>query len=273
MSNGLGNRSILLKLFKFFLSLRTAIWLLMALLSLLFYGSVVMPLNPEFQSLNSVALFQWMAVNSFGITWWLWAAIGFISLLTANTLLCSAESILKKKSARQWMLVISPQVAHIGFLFILLAHLLSGYSGFRGTAFVYENSGLRLPNGNDIVLRKIDVDMDRMGYIKDWFADVEYFKEGRSLRSDRIRPNSPSFQEGLGIYIKDVRPMPYPAAMIEVSREPGAVWALIGGLLFMAGMIMLLLFKIKKEEIAQPSALSGQLSGEKALSDAKQAKK
>jgi hypothetical protein len=245
----------------------------MALLSLLFYGSVVMPLNPEFQSLNSVALFQWMAVNSFGITWWLWAAIGFISLLTANTLLCSAESILKKKSARQWMLVISPQVAHIGFLFILLAHLLSGYSGFRGTAFVYENSGLRLPNGNDIVLRKIDVDMDRMGYIKDWSADVEYFKEGRSLRSDRIRPNSPSFQEGLGIYIKDVRPMPYPAAMIEVSREPGAVWALIGGLLFMAGMIMLLLFKIKKEEIAQPSALSGQLSGEKALSDAKQAKK
>ena len=87
-----------------------------------------------------------------------------------------------------------------------------------------------------------------MGYIKDWSAVVEYFKEGRSLRSDRIRPNSPSFQDGLGIYIKDVQLQPYPAAMIEVSREPGAIWALIGGLLFMAGMIMLLLFKVKKEE-------------------------
>lgn len=248
MTNELRNTGIPGKMRMFFFSLRTAIWLLAALLCLLFYGSVVMPSNEEFQSLHTVALFRWMAGNSFGLTWWLWAAIGVISLLTANTLLCSAESIVKKRSARQWILIISPQVAHIGFLFILLAHLLSGYSSIRGTAVVYENSGLRLPNGNDVVFRKIDVDMDRMGYIKDWSAAVEYFKEGRSLRSDRIRPNSPSFQEGLGIYIKDVQFQPYPAAMIEVSREPGAIWALIGGLLFMAGMIMLLLFKVKKEE-------------------------
>ena len=230
------------------MSLRTAIWLLMALLCLLFYGSVVMPSNAEFQSLSTVALFQWMAGNSFSITWWLWAAIGVISLLTANTLLCSIESVAKKRSARQWMLVISPQVVHIGFLFILLAHLLSGYSSFRGTAVVYENSGLRLPNGSDVVFRKIDMDMDPMGYIRDWSAAVEYFKEGRSLGSDKIRPNSPSFREGLGIYIKDVQRQPYPAAMIEVSSEPGAIWALTGSLVFLTGMIMLLLLKIRKEE-------------------------
>ncbi len=189
-----------------------------------------------------------MTGNSAGITWWLWSAIGVISLLTANTLLCSIESVVKKRSARQWMLVISPQVAHIGFLFILLAHLLSAYSSFRGTAVVYENSGLRLPNGSEVVFRKIDADMDPMGYIKDWSVAVEYFERGRSLGGDRIRPNNPSFREGFGIYIKDVQLQPYPAAMVEVSREPGAVWALIGGLLFMAGMIMLLLFKIKKED-------------------------
>jgi hypothetical protein len=248
MNNELKNTSILSNIARLFLSLRAAIWLLMALLCLLFYGSVVMPSHEEFQALHTLALFQWMAENSPGITWWLWAAIGITSLLTANTLLCSIESVVKKRSARQWLLVISPQVTHIGFLFILLAHLLSGYSSFRGTAIVYENSGLRLPNGNDLVFRKIDVDTDPMGYIKDWSASVEYFKDGASLGSDRIRPNSPSFRGGLGIYIKDVRFRPYPAAMIEVSREPGAIWALIGGILFMAGMIMLLLLKIKKEE-------------------------
>ena len=146
------------------------------------------------------------------------------------------------------MLVISPQVVHIGFLFILLAHLLSSYSSFRGTAVVYENAGLRLPNGNDVLFKRIDADTDPMGYIKDWSADVEYFRANRSLRSDRIRPNSPSFQDGLGIYIKTVQLRPYPLAMIEVSKEPGAVWALIGGMLFMLGMITLLLLKIKKEE-------------------------
>ncbi len=248
MSNELKNTSILIKILKFFLSLRTAIWLLMALLCLLLYGSFVMPVNEEFQTLQTLPLFQWMTENSPGITWWLWAALAVISLLTANTLLCSIESVLKKKSARQWMLVISPQVVHIGFLFILFAHLLSGYGSFRGTAVVYEKQGLRLPNGNDMLLRKINVDMDQAGYIKDWTSDVEYFKEGASLGTDRIGPNSPSFQDGLGIYIKNVQSQPYPAAMVEVSREPGAVWALIGGILFMAGMTTLLLVKIKKEE-------------------------
>ena len=248
MSDELKNRGILIKILTFFLSLRTAIWLLTALLCLLFYGSVVMPSNEEFQALHTLPLFQWMAGNSPGITWWLWAAIGVISLLTANTLLCSIESVVKKRSARQWMLVISPQVVHIGFLFMLLAHLLSGYSSFRGTAVVYENGGVRLPTGTNVLFRKIDVDTDQRGFMKDWAADVEYFREGKSVRSDRIRPNSPSFQDGLGIYIKDVQFQPYPAALIEVSREPGAVWALIGGVFFMAGMIMLLLFKVRKEE-------------------------
>ena len=248
MTNEMKNTNILNKILTFFLSLRTAIWLLMALLCLLFYGSVIMPMNAEFQSLRTVPLFQWMTENSSGITLWLWAAIGVVSLLTANTLLCSIESVVKKKSARQWILVISPQVVHIGFLFILLAHLISGYSSFRGTAVVYENSGLRLPNGKYVLFRKIDVYMDPMGYMKDWSADIEYFKEGRSLKSDRIRPNSPSLQDGLGIYIKNIQLQPYPVAMVEVSREPGAVWALIGGILFMSGMITLLLFKIKKED-------------------------
>jgi hypothetical protein len=90
--------------------------------------------------------------------------------------------------------------------------------------------------------------MDPMGYVKDWSADIEYFREGRSLGIYRIKPNSTSFLSGVGIYIKNLQFQPYPVAQIEVSREPGAVWALIGSILFMTGMITLLLFKVKKEE-------------------------
>ncbi|RPI36001.1 MAG: hypothetical protein EHM54_06830 [Nitrospiraceae bacterium] len=248
MGNEQKDTKVLNNLLKVFLSLRTAIWLLMALLCLLLYGAVVMPANEEFLALHTAPLFQWITESPPGITWWLWAAIGVLSLLTANTLLCSIESVVKKKSARQWMLVMAPQVAHIGFLFILLAHLVSGYGSFKGTAVVYENAGLRLPNGNDVLFRKIDVDMDSAGYMKDWAVYVEYFKDGRSLGSDRILPNSPSLQDGLGIFIKNIRFLPYPVAMIEVCKEPGAVWALTGGILFMAGMMTLLFYKIKKEE-------------------------
>jgi cytochrome c biogenesis protein ResB len=247
MHDELKDSNKLTKIREFFLSLRTTIGLLVALLCLLLYGSFVMPVKAEFQSLSALPLFQWMAENSPGITWWLWAIIGVILILTANTLLCSLEAVLKKKGVRHWVFLISPQIVHIGFLLILLAHLLSAYNGFRGTAVVYENAGIRLPNGTDVLFRKISADVDPAGYVKDWSADIEYFQEGRLLMHDRIRPNSPSFEKGLGIYIKNVQVRPYPAAMIEVSREPGAAWALGGSMLFIAGMIMLLLFKIKRE--------------------------
>jgi cytochrome c biogenesis protein ResB len=228
-------------------SLRTTIWLILTLLCFLFYGSVVMPLTKEFQTLHSTPLFQWMTENSPGITWWLWAILVILSLLSANTLICSIESVVRKKSARQWALVISPQLVHIGFLFILLAHLLSAYGSFRGTAVVQENAGFKLPGGTGVLFRNIHVEPDQTGYARDWSADLEFIREGRSIRTDRIRPNNPSFQDGLGIYIKNAQLQPYPAALIEVSREPGAPWALVGSLFFLAGMVMLLIFKTRRE--------------------------
>jgi len=36
--------------------------------------------------------------------------------------------------------------------------------------------------------------------------------------------------------------------MIEVSKEPGAPWALGGSVMFIAGMIALLVLKIAREE-------------------------
>ncbi len=234
--------------FNFFLSLKTAFWLLLLLLGLLLYGSFIMPLKEEFQALQTVPLIPWLKGSRLGITWWLWGSIGILSVLTANTLACSIESVIKKRTARQWLLIISPQVAHAGFLFILLAHLLSSYGSFKGTAIVYRDTVLRMPNGLDVVFDEIKTVAGPSGYISEWTADIRYFQGERQIRSDIIRPNQPSFQDGLGIYIKTVQAGPFPVALIEVSREPGAYWALIGGILFIVGMVTLLALKIKREE-------------------------
>ncbi|OGW38299.1 MAG: hypothetical protein A2Y97_04670 [Nitrospirae bacterium RBG_13_39_12] len=239
---------MLKNILNFFLSLRLSIWLIFVLLSLLFYGSFVMPKEKEFQTLNTIPLFQWMNENNSGITWWLWAAIGILVLLTVNTLLCSIESVIKKRVSKHWILIISPQLIHVGFLFILFSHLLSSYGSFRGTAFVYEGSALQLPNGLTVVFAAINTDIDHSGFIKNWSADIKYFDERRQMTKDVISPNNPSFQDGFGIYIKTVRLEPVPAALIEVSREPGAFCALVGGVLFLAGMVTLLIFKMKKED-------------------------
>jgi len=236
------------KILGFFISLRTAIWLLIGLICLLLLGSLVMPNHEEFLALHEVALFAWMQETPMSITWWLWACIGVLSLLTANTLICSVESLIRKRESRQWLLIISPQVMHIGFLFILLAHLLSSYGSMKAITYAYQDSVFRLPNSLEVKFNKVNADVDASGYVTDWSADIEYFKDGRMLSQDRILPNGPSFKDGIGIYIKTVKVAPFPVAMIEVSREPGAPWALVGGVLFMAGMVTLLFLKIRQEE-------------------------
>jgi len=232
----------------FFVSMKTAILLLFSLLFLLLYGSVIMPANEEFSALHTIPLFHWMKETSPAITWWLWGAVLILSLLTANTIVCSIESVIKKRRSRQWMLVIAPQVIHVGFLFILLAHLLSSYDSFRGTAFVYRGASLHLPNGLDVLFDDVKTKVGPSGYMTDWSADIRYYEEGRLIGRDVIRPNDPSFRGGLGLYIKTVKSAPFPVALVEVSREPGAPWALAGGILFLLGASALTMLKIRIEE-------------------------
>ena len=207
-----------------------------------------MPAHDEFLALHTVALFAWMREMPVSITWWLWASIAILFLLATNTLVCSVESIIRKRGVRQWLLIMSPQVMHMGFLFILLAHLLSSYGSSKSITYAYRDVVLQLPNSLEVKFNQVDADIDSSGYITNWAADIEYFKEGRSVATDRILPNSPSFMGGIGIYIKTVKVSPFPVAMIEVSKEPGAPWALAGSVMFIAGMVTLLALKIAREE-------------------------
>jgi hypothetical protein len=241
--------NLLKKALKIFLSLKTAVWLLLVLLVVLFYGSLIMPSRPEFQGLYTLPLFQWLVGSPFGITWWLWLSIAVLSLTTINTLVCSIDSVVEKRGARKWLLIVSPQVVHIGFLFILFAHLLSSYGSYKVMAYAYEGSVLQLPGGSEVVFDRINTTIDPAGYMTGWSADITYYREHRIVARDVIRPNAPSFHDGFGIYIRTIREAPYATALIEVSREPGAPYALAGGLLFLTGMFSLLLLKIRREEL------------------------
>ncbi|MEK6653247.1 MAG: cytochrome C biogenesis protein ResB [Nitrospirota bacterium] len=240
-------KNIISNMLTFFLSLRTAIWLLLGLILMLFFGAVIMPSREEFSTINSNPLFGWLKDNPLSATWWLWGSIILLSLLTANTLLCSVESLLKKRQHRKWLLIISPQIIHIGFLFILLAHFLSSAGSFKSNAVAYEGSAFLLPNNLTVKVNDINININPSGYISDWAVNIEYFSGSEKIKEDSLSPNSPSFYKGLGIYLKDIQPYPLKAVLLEVSKEPGAAWALVGGILFMLGTITLLILKIKRE--------------------------
>ncbi|HUO78427.1 MAG TPA: hypothetical protein VMU21_12715 [Thermodesulfovibrionales bacterium] len=233
----------------FFVSLKTSLWLLCLVTVLLFAGAFIMPGEKAVQSIHSMPLLEWMREQPVKSTWWLWSSMGLLLVLAANTLVCSIDSIAKKRKVTQWMLLISPQIVHIGFLFMLIAHLVSAVGGFKTFAVAAEGTSLEMPDNSVLQIKGIAMSFDSYGYLYDWSVDVEYRDNGQVLKKERLLPNKPVFLKGVGVYVKDLRAFPKKMVLLEVSREPGAVWALVGGILFMTGTIALLVLKMKREEI------------------------
>jgi hypothetical protein len=226
------------------LSTRTALWLLLVEIGFFVAGAVLMPVLPSYGTMNASALFYWLGAAPLRATWWLWGAIGVLILLTLNTLVCSLDSLMRKREGRRFLLIISPQIIHAGFLLLLLAHLVSAAGAAKQNVLAREGSRFRLPGGTTMVVRDVDVAVSSEGFPLDWRATVAYYKAGRALKEDVVGPNRPSFHEGIGVYIQDVRPG---AVLLLLSREPGAPWALAGAVLFTLGTLLLLALKILRE--------------------------
>ena len=231
----------------FFLSLKTTVWTLLVLIGLFFIGSYMMPAHREiFAPMNDDILFAWVEDTASGnlwYTWWFFAAIAGLALLTVNTLVCSAQAVKEKWARDDFLLRISPQVIHIGFLFILLAHLLGAGWGYKVSGALPEGSYARLPEGRTVYLRSIRADVDPRGMPEGWSAEVTLYDNNGQLDSGTLGPNRPLLYRGTGVYMKSFGLEPRPYALLLVAKDPGAIWALIGGVLFMLGSVTLSLVK------------------------------
>jgi cytochrome c biogenesis protein ResB len=235
---------------KFFLSLKTTVWTLFILVCLFFVGSYMMPAHREiFSPMNEGILLDWtreIAIADPWHTWWFFAALVALVLLTANTLVCSLQAVRGKWSRSEFFLRVSPQIIHAGFLLILLAHLLSAVSGYKLSGMLPEGAVARLPGGLALGLQKVDVQTDPQGFMTDWNAEVSIYKKGEIVQRGVLAPNKPVFYQGIAIYLKSLSFETGPAAVLLVAEDPGAPWALAGGILFILGSSVLLLLKWKQ---------------------------
>lgn len=234
----------------FFLSLKTTVWTLLALVVLFFIGSYLMPAHREiFAGMNDDILFRWIkntASGSLWYTWWFFVAIAALALLTINTLVCSIQAVKGMWTRSDFLLRISPQIVHLGFLFILLAHLLGAGWGYKLSGTMTEGAYALLPEERTLQLRRIRVQTDATGHLKDWAAEVSLYENNAIVQNGSLSPNKPLFYRGVGIYLKSLSFEKGPAALLMVNKDPGAVWALLGGILFMFGSITLLTLKWNK---------------------------
>lgn len=235
----------------FFHSLKTTVWTLFALICVFFLGSYLMPAHREAHGgMNDRLLFQWVADTAQDHPWatsWFFLSLAGLALLAANTVVCCWQAIRGRWSREDFLLRIAPQVVHIGFLCILLAHLLGAGWGYRlGGALPVEMSA-RLPDDRVLYLNDLRPKVDDTGRLLDWGADIILFENGQSVARGVLGPNKPLFHDGMGIYLKSFDlENDRPVAYLMVNRDPGAVWALAGAVLFVLGTTVILALKWKR---------------------------
>lgn len=227
---------MLKKLYDNLASLTLGLWLLCGVMLFLAAGSF---LQREGSFINEVALYDWIREVPFRESWWLLGAIGLIALLAVNTFFCSIESLSNKWDKGSFLVRIAPQLMHLGFLFIMIAHLQSAYGGFKQGMQVESGSTINFPDGAVAVFTDFKAAYSRMGMATAYSATLE-MRSASGVQQAEISPNNPHFYKGYGIYIKDVAPPPMKAALVEVHKEPGAVMALGGGVIFTIANIILL---------------------------------
>ena len=193
----------------------------------------------ESSSINDMPLFAWLREAPVAASWWLWATILLLAMLALSTVLCSIESLRNKYGRTRFLMLIAPQVMHLGFLLIVLAHLFSAYGGFKEVLQVYEGTAIGFPDGERVQVAAISAVAGPMGMMTDFGAEFRYGAAGNE-KSQTVRPNEPLFFKGVGFYVKDVQMYPTRAALVEIHREPGAGIALAGALLFTIGNVVLL---------------------------------
>jgi hypothetical protein len=221
---------------RFFLSLKTAFGLFLLFVLIAFVGSLMLPKNLAFFSgIDDTPLFKWLsAYGKFNLTWWIYALILMLALLAVSTIFCTVEGLLKMPGRRNLILKLSPQIMHIGVLFIMLGHLLTASVGFRSDVLIKKGSKEAIGGGRELYLNDVKAETDKNGYYTDWAAELSWLEGGREIRKT-LRPVHPLYIGGLGLYFKSVDMTDEPSALIRVCRDPGALWAFMGGILISAG--------------------------------------
>jgi hypothetical protein len=222
---------------QFFLSIKTAFALFLIAIVIVFIGSLTLPYHLAFFSgIDETPLFRWLAdAGKLHLTWWIYALICILAFTAVSTIFCTVEALVKKTTRKNFILKLSPQIMHIGVLFIMLGHLLTASIGLKTDLLIKKAAQKRVADTIGISVEDVKVETDEQGYYTAWEATVVWSEEGLKEKKKTLRPVHPVYFGEFGLFIKSVTIEPEASALIRVIRDPGAVWALLGGILLALG--------------------------------------
>lgn len=233
---------------RFFLSIKTAFGLFIITILFMLAGSIELPENLAFFSgINDIPLFKWLSDNmNLKLTWWIYMLIASLFIFAVNTIFCTVESLMQKMSRYNIALKLSPQIIHIGVLFIMLGHLLTASTGFKTDLAIKKGEQKDISGGLAIYLEDIKVQTDINGYVENWETTLWLIEDSKKIKKMLISPVHPAYFRGYGIYSKTVTPEES-SALIRVAKDTGALWALIGGIVLIVGCLTFIYVRFREK--------------------------
>ncbi len=224
---------------RFLLSLSTAFGSFLAFVVLAVGGSFFLVNNLAFFSgIDEMPLFRWLAGHAdLSKTWWIYAMVALLAVLAASTIACTVEAFLNRMSRTRLILKLSPQIMHCGVLLIMLGHLMTASAGFKLDLSMRKGEVRAIDGTKTIALEDVSVKTDEFGYAAEWEATIRWTDQGGGSGEQHLRPVRPAPVGPYGLFLKSVALEPEPSALIMVSRDPGAPWALLGGIVLCLGGI------------------------------------
>jgi hypothetical protein len=216
---------------KFFISIKTYLWLTGISIGAFLLGSIYIPGNlAVFSEINDIPLFTWMSENHDDVSKYLWIylLIGLMLLLWISTLICSIEAIIKRTARRNLVRVLSPQVLHIAILFVLLGYFVSASTGYK------EDVPMKMGETQEV--KGFELQIDNMEFFKNPGEDSTRWRVYLKINSDMniLEVGKPSFSKGVGFFVKSAD-QKRSKAIIGLIYDPGVFWELIGAVVFIIG--------------------------------------
>jgi len=130
-------------------------------------------------------------------------------------------------------------LTHLAILLVLAGYGLTGWLGWRVEMEVGPGEVVHLGHGTGLAVRNDGFAIDHYpdGSVADYRAQVTFLDGDRVVVRETVRVNGPLRFRGLGVYLMGFREAEDGTGLVlQVSRDPGAVVALAGGLLLVMGV-------------------------------------
>ncbi|MBI5182474.1 MAG: cytochrome c biogenesis protein ResB [Nitrospirae bacterium] len=223
-------------IWRLFSSIRFGIYLIILFSIVSLIGSFIMQGDSFFEGMNHEVLFKWIyayGIANIKLTWWLFVLILIAFILGISTIICNLERLLsllalKRRLRKRWWLELSSYSMHLGFLIVLMGHLISSATGFKSKGnIVYEGAPIKAPNMEYYVgIDNLNADYYPNGVLKYVESALTIIKDGKVAASKKVTVNYPLAFKGVYFYQVDFGEVVSGANLLIGGKNEGKLYTL-----------------------------------------------